>query len=134
MYTSAQGSVEVPVHQRQAERRRYRRYSIIRPATILTKTASIPCSTIDISATGMRLHLPRRGPMPDRFILCLGDHERLLGQLVTRQGSLARIRLLSERAMIAWVLRDVVPMAEFLERFPRQADSFLSIGKPTFST
>jgi hypothetical protein len=114
MFTLSQADKEFSVAQPMKERRRYRRYPIVRSARILANAGTIECSTIDISASGLKLYLLGTGSVPRRFVFCFGNREQFVGQLVNRQGRIARIRLLSEKPIMAQALRGQVSIDAFL--------------------
>ena len=96
------------------ERRRYRRFPLVQAATIRTRPETIECSTLDISAFGLKVKLAEKRRLPRRFVFSLDNRGEFAGELLSNDGRTARVRLLSDAHETALAVADVIPVGEFL--------------------
>lgn len=99
---------------RSAERRRYRRFSVMWGGQVIGGVAT-SCVVLDISAQGAKLRVPNGTLLPSRFTLLMTGRGSFDAQLVDLTGPIARARLLSEPDEVADAVSDIVPPPRFLE-------------------
>jgi len=107
---------------RRAERRRYRRFSVLWDGQVVGGTAT-RCIVLNISAQGTKLRLPVGVRLPSRFVLSMPGRGRFDAELVDLAGPIARMRLLDDRRAVADAVADIVPPNRFLEEHCASAEA-----------
>jgi hypothetical protein len=110
-----QSEMQAAPGRRQAERRHYRRFSVLWDGQVVADAATA-CIVLNISAQGTKLRVPDGATLPSRVVLSLPGRGNFDAELVEQAGTIARMRLLGDPGLVAEAVSDVVPRERFLEQ------------------